>query len=171
VLPRSTPALKTILAEREARWSRFERIAAYKISVGKWHRRQLGEKWLNNLSRMYTRNRWRVQYGPVGNQPDLTKGSPNPWAMYRDAERRTGGPGGKGYVSPWEVRQLAQGKTRLEKGLLFVQQVERKARRRGGLNQDRVRQWIVEKDEAINAARGKRKEQLIIERNRLERLL
>ena len=173
-LPKSTPALKSLRDDRVARRSRFEKVAATKIAKGKWRRGDVEKKWLQNLSRMYTKNKWRVQEGPKGKQDNLGgKGSINPWAMYRSYEKRVGGPGTKSYVSPWEVRQISSGNTRLEKGLIFVQQVERRAKKEGGggLSQGQVKQWIAEKDLAIKAATGKRKEQLILEKNRLERLL
>jgi hypothetical protein len=167
----STPAMQLIIASRLARWTKFERAADRKIAIGQWKRDQVSQKWLQNLSRMYHNKRWRVQYGPKGNQQPMVKGGVNPWAMFREAERAAGGPGTKRYKSPWEARQLAGGKTRLEKGLIFVQRVEQKTKRGDTLNAVQIRQWIAEKEVAISGARGKRQEQLILERNRLERLL
>jgi len=173
ILRSNTPALKLVRQERLERWAHFEHYAAGKVSRGKWRRQDVPHKWLDNLSRMYTKKRWRVREGPVGDQTDMPKGSPNPWAMYRDAERRMGGPDSKNYISPWEIRQLTHGKTDLQRGLVFVQQVERKAKEkeRTGLDRTLVAQWIAEKEDAIRDARGKRRDQLIIEKNRLERLL
>jgi hypothetical protein len=170
-LSKNTPALKVVREERVARRARFEKIAAAKIAKGSWRRDIVEKKWLQNLSRMYSKKGWRVQEGPKGKQHPLAKGSANPWALYRDAEKRVGGPGTKGYVSPWEVRQISQGTTRLEKGLIFVQQVERQAKSPKGLSQAQVRSWIAEKEDAIKESKGKRKTQLILEKNRLERLL
>jgi hypothetical protein len=87
--------------------------------------------------------------------------------LYRDAEKRMGGTGSKGYVSPWEIKQIKSGKTRLEKGLIFVQREEK----RKGASHEMIKQWIEQKNEAIGKARGKRRSQLIIERGRLERML
>jgi len=87
--------------------------------------------------------------------------------MYRDYVRRAPG---KNYVSPWEVKQLKQGKTLLQKGLIFVQQTEKKARE-GGIGKPMIRQWIEQKRQAIKKARGKRRVQLQIECSRLESLL
>lgn len=167
ILPKKTPALQAMMEDRIKRRARFEHLAATKIAKGKWRRSQVKEKWQRNLQRMYAKRGWRVQYGPTGNQPSMHKGESNPWAMYRSYEKQTGG---KNYTSPWEIRQLSQGTTRLEKGLIFVQTLERKARK-GDLNEGQIVQWINEKNDAINAATGKRKEKLLIERNRLERLL
>lgn len=171
VLPRKTPALRLLVAERDARRSRFERLAATKIHAGAWTHRDLPYKWADNLARMYQRRGWRVKEGGTGNQRRMAKGMPNVWAMYRDAESRTGGRKAKGYRSPWEIHQLRLGKTKLQKGLVFVQKMERKARVAGGVSKDMIRGWIASKDEAIHRAKGRHREQLIIERNRLERLL
>ena len=168
VLPKSNPALRLLIVERDARRSRFEKIAAYKIHTGAWKRQDIVEKWTNNLLRMYTKRGWRVKHGAVGAQPAMPKGTPNPWAMYRAAEQRTGGPKGKPYVSPWQLRAIRKGKTALQKGLVFIQKQEKKA---GGTSKQMLRNWIADKDEAIGRASGKRRQQLIIERNRLERLL
>jgi len=163
VLEKQTPALKLLIAEREQRRTRFEKIASRKIALRVWRRRDIPAKWTNNLSRMYTKRGWRVREGPVGNQPDMPRGSPNPWAMYRSAEKVA--PPKRG-VSPWQLRKVF-GKTRLERGLIFIQQAEK----RGGVSLDQVRQWISEKDTAIKRARGGRRKQLIVERDRLGRLL
>jgi len=170
VLPRSTPALQLLVGERDERRARFEKIAARKIATGSWKRTQVQAKWVANLARAYRRLGYRVQKGPTGKQQPMKKGSPNPWAAYRDAEQRVGGPGTKGYVSPWEVKQVKHGKTRLEKGLVFVQRQER-TRGRGGASAAQVREWIAQKEEAIRSSTGRRRTQLVIERNRLERML
>ena len=162
-LSKTTPALQLVIAGRAARRARFERVAASKVARGVWLHRDVPRKWLDNLARMYNARRWRVQEGPRGAQQPMPKGSPNPWAMYRAAERVAPA---KKDESPWQLRRIF-GKTKLERGLVFVQRVER----RGGTNPVQVQQWVREKDEAILRAQGQRKEQLIIERNRLERLL
>jgi len=166
-LPANTPALKLLRADRRARWERFEKIAARKLDRGQWRERDLHAKWLGNLARLYYKRRWRVQSGPEGRQPKMPKGAPNPWAMYRDYERLAPG---KDYVSPWEVKQVKGGKTLLQKGLLFVQRTEKKARE-GGISKPMIQSWIDQKAQAIKDARGKRRTQLVIERRRLERLL
>ena len=170
-LPRSNPGRKDMIAAREARWARFEKIAAGRVARGSWKRSQVIEKWAKNLARYYGRNQLRVMYGPTGAQQKIPKGAVNPWALYRKYERKQGGPDGKGYVSPWQVRQLRKGKTRLEKGLLFIQNLEMQTKAAGGVSKATIRGWIEQKDEAIKKARGGRKAQLMIERNRLERLL
>lgn len=173
-LPKETPALKIMKQEREARWNRFEKIASNKLYKGQWKRKDLPSKWLKNLSRMYTKNKWRVQEGPKGKQDNLgAKGSPNPWAAYRSAEKEAGGPKSKGYVSPWEVKQISHGKTKLQKGLIFVQRKERQVKVAGNSPASRaqIKVWIEQKEEAIREAKGRRKAQLIIERNRLEKML
>lgn len=164
ILPKETPALKLVVETRLQRRGRFEKAAARRISTGVWQREDVPGKWLANLARMYTRSRWRVQEGPRGKQAAMPKGGPNPWAMYRSAEKIAPT---KGYVSPWQIRQIRKGKTKLEKGLIFIQ----KAERAGGASFGQLRLWITQKDRAISKAKGQRKEQLLIERGRLERLL
>lgn len=172
VLPKSTPALRAMIVDRISRRERFEKLAASKIASGKWKRSQVSGKWVKNLSRLYSKYRLRVKFGPKGKQDNLGGvGAINPWALYRHYVRSTGGQGGQGHVSPWELRQVKRGKTRLEKGLVFVQRAERQAWSGKGVSQATVRDWIAQKDEAIRQATGRRKAQLMIERNRLERML
>lgn len=163
-IPKATPALQKVIHEREARWIRFSRAATRRVRQGIWRPDEVSGKWLTNLGRMYTRSRWRVREGPRGKQHAMPKGGPNPWAMYRNAIKVSPG---KKHVSPWEIRQIWEGKTPLERGIIFIQRVERM----GGASLGQVQQWIVQKNAAIRKAKGKRKEQLVIERNRLERLL
>lgn len=166
---RDAPAVKLLKQERMERWNRFEKIAARKIATGQWRRSEVYEKWTQNLSRMYSRKHWRVKEGPKGGQEDLGPvGSVNPWASYRDAEKRVGGRRHKGYKSPWEAKQVKSGKTSLQKGLVFIQKRERSPRTKDSAQ---IRLWIAQKDEAIRQAKGRRKQQLMIERNRLERML
>ena len=170
VLPKSTPALKLLIAERASRRARFERTAAQKIATGRWRRQDILDKWTANISRMYTRRGWRVKEGPIGDQPKMARGSPNVWAAYRDAERQVGGPKSKSYVSPWELKQIRKGKTKLQKGVVFVQKLEKQSKK-AGVSQTMLRRWVAEKEEAIRRARGKNRTQLIIEKNRLERMI
>jgi len=162
-LEKETPALKLVIVERELRWARFENVASRKLELGVWRREDIPAKWRSNLSRLYTSRGWRVQEGARGAQQAMPRGSPNPWAMYRSSERIA--PKSRD-VSPWQLRRVF-GKTRLERGLIFIQQAER----RGGASVGQVRQWISEKEQAIKRARGGRRKQLIVERDRLEKLL
>jgi hypothetical protein len=170
LLPRNNPARDDMIQDRDQRWERFIRIAHNKVERGKWRERDIPSKWLKNLSRLYSKKRYRVQYGPTGDQPKLPKGSPNPWAMYRDYEKRQGGPDGKPYRSPWEIKQIRAGKTELQKGIIFIQKTERKAET-GAISKSQIQSWIAGKEQAIKKARGKHRAQLMIERNRLEKLL
>lgn len=162
-LKKETPALKVAIREREVRRARFERIAATKVARGVWRREDLPTKWRNNLSRLYSGRGWRVQEGARGAQQPMPRGFPNPWAMYRSMERIAPP---KKDVSPWQLRRIF-GKTHLERGLIFIQ----KAERRGGASASQVRLWIAEKNNAIRNARGQRRAQLTVERNRLTKLL
>jgi len=171
LLPRINPARTAMIRARDARWERFLKIAEGKVARGLWRRSQLPEKWARNLARYYSRMGWRVKCGPTGGQPKMPKGAVNPWAMYRWFEKQFGGPKGKPYVSPWERRQIAKGKTTLQKGLVFVQRLEKQVGRAGGVSRAMIEQWIEQKKEAIEKARGKRRAQLRIEQHRLERLL
>ena len=159
-LPYKTPAMQQMVSERLRRRARFEKTAARKVSRREWSRTSISQKWAENLSRVYSYRGWRVQEGPRGDQHPMPVGSPNPWAMYRAVER-VAPP--KRHISPWQLRRPT-GRTRLERGLVFVQRAERA----GGVGADQLRQWILEKGAAIRVARGSRRKQLIIERNRLE---
>lgn len=169
-LPRKNQARATMIATRDARWERFTKIAQRKVDRGQWRRQDVMDKWAANLSRFYSRNHLRVKFGPTGGQTKLPRGSPNPWALYRHYERQYGGPRGKPYVSPWQLRQLRTGKTPLQKGLIFVQGAERRLQD-GTVSKAMVRSWVEQKGEAIKKARGKHRAQLVIEKRRLERLL
>ena len=162
-LKKETPALKVAIREREVRRARFERVAATKVARGVWRREDLPTKWRNNLSRLYSSRGWRVQEGARGAQQPMPRGFPNPWAMYRSMEKIAPP---KKDVSPWQLRRIF-GKTHLERGLIFIQ----KAERRGGVKVGQLARWIKEKETAIKLARGSRRSQLIVERNRLARLL
>lgn len=158
-------ALSSLISDREERRARFEKTAATKISQGKWRRSDLTKHWIKNLKDLYRKNHWMVQKTGHRNEP-------SPWAMYRHYENQFGGPGKKPYTSPWELKQIATGHTRLEKGLIFVQRVERQQGAGRPVNDMQVRQWIEEKNTAIaNAKTESRRAQLVIERGRLERLI
>ena len=162
-LKKMTPALKEAVHQRALRRARFEKIAARKISRGVWRRKDVPKKWVENLNRLYTGRGWRVKEGAKGRQQAMPKDFPNPWAYYRAVEKIAPP---KKDVSPWQLRRVF-GKTKLERGLIFVQQAEKK----GGASASQVRLWIAEKGNAIKRARGQRRAQLIVEKNRLEKLL
>jgi hypothetical protein len=168
ILSRNTPALKLLREERQARWIRFEKIAARKIALGKWGRGQIANKWIKNLSRMYSKYNFRVKEGPKGNQTKMAKGSPNVWALYRYYERRVGGADTKRYVSPWQLRTIKSGKNLLDKGLLFVQKAKREGR---PPPVTQMKQWIDQLSENIRTATGERRIQLLRQKNNLERRL
>ena len=168
VLAKNTPALRLLRSDRVARWDRFMKIAVRKQSRNQWQPQAISEKWTKNLARLYRARRWRVQYGGEGTQQDMKKGSPNPWAMYRDYERRVGGPKTKGYTSPWELRLVKKGKTVLDKRLILIKRAERKGEQ---VPRSQVRDWIEKLDIAIRGARGSRRAQLVAQRNNLRRAL
>jgi hypothetical protein len=167
-LPKATPALRSLIEDRDVRRARFERLAATKIAYGKWRRADVEHKWRINLSRLYHNKNWRVKEGARGNQQRMPKYSPNPWAMYRGYIKQVGD---KNYVSPWELKQLRKGKTLLDKGLIFVQSSERTASAGGAVNKGMIRQWMDEKNIAIKKARGANRTRLQQEYHRLEKLL
>lgn len=113
-LPQRTPALRLLIEERAARRERFEQIAASKIGRGKWRRSDIPLKWRNNLSRMYYKYGVRVKFGPTGRQQVMPKGSPNPWALYREALRRA--PDKPDYESPWKNRRYRR--MRIDEGMV-----------------------------------------------------
>jgi hypothetical protein len=160
-----------MIADRLLRRARFEKIVARKLERGLWSRDEVGSKWLKNLSRMYSKRGWRVQHGATGRQQKMPKHSPNPWAAYRDFERQVGGTSTKGYVSPWEIKQIKAGKTLLDKGLIYIQRQERKGGTTTGVPKEMIQQWIDEKNRAILKARGERRRELIEQRERLRRSL
>ena len=164
-LPKSSPAWRLMVQDRDARRARFERMAANKIARGRWRRGDVDRKWLKNIARLYSRRGWRVKFGAKGAQQEMPRFSPNPFSMYRSYQRQAPG---QNYISPWESRQLLKGKTLLDKGLIFVQKEEKAGR---PVNKDMVRNWMKEKTQAIKRARGKRRVQLRLEYNRLEKLL
>lgn len=98
----------------------------------------------------------------------MPKGTFNPWAMYRDYERVTPS---KGYVSPWEVRQIRHGRTLLDKGLIFIQRRVKGGGTVSGVPQHMVEEWIRQKEVAIGRARGAHRRELIEQRERLRESL
>ena len=162
-LPRNTPALRALRADRRDRRARFEKIAERKLQRGEWSRQDIPRKWLRNLERMYSRNHWRVQYGPTGKQQPMPRHSPNPWAMYRVYDHFLPG---KGYKSPWEKRQVRRGRTRLERGQVFISRA-----RRGNGRRTQVESWLAQLERSIATARGRRRDRLLQQKARLERML
>ena len=168
VLAKNTPALRLLRNDRIARWDRFTKIANRKQARNQWQAQDIQGKWLKNLYRLYHKRRWCVQYGGSGRQPDMKKGDPNPWAMYRSYERRVGGPRSKGYTSPWELRLVRSGKTMLDKGLILIE----KGKRTGQpVPHRQVREWIENLNTRIRGASGSRKAQLLTQRDNLRRSL
>jgi len=108
-LPKNTPALKLMREARATRRDRFEKIAATKIANGKWRRADVSKKWIANLTRFYSKMKWRVKDGPVGAQQKMPKRGINPWAMYRAALREA--PDKPDYSSPWKsnLRRQSRG--------------------------------------------------------------
>jgi len=166
-LPGDAPALRLVVRERESRWNRWQGMARWRVGKGQWREEDVPERWLGYLARLYTKRGWRVQHGAKGKQQKMPKYSPNPWAMYRGYERQAPR---KDYVSPWEVRIISRGTPSLVRGLVQAQRAE-KGLAAGAVSRDMIRSWIAQKDKAISGARGTRRTQLIIERNRLERLI
>jgi hypothetical protein len=164
-LGRLTPALRAVIADRERRRNRFERYAASMVSDGRWTRADVVRKWLAYIGRVYTQNHWRVAQGTIGSQEYMARGSMNPWACYRAFEKEHPS---RRDVSPWETRK-PKGKTKLAKGIVFVQQLEKGTRT---ATQTQLRQWIGQKEEAVRKSHDKqRKTQLRLEIRRLEGLL
>lgn len=165
-LPKNTPALKQLREDRVARWEKFERFAVGKVDRGHWRPQDVKNKWITNLARLYYKRDWRVKHGAVGKQPKMLKGTPNPWAMYRDYTRQTGGDNAKNYRSPWEVKQILSGKTPLDKGLIFIQKATVSPVSKSVLND-----WIKKLGDSISEARGNRRVQLVLQRDRLRKLV
>jgi len=163
-LGRMTPTLKAMIRERDIRRRRFENLAAGKIARGVWAREETPRRWWANVARMYRSRGWITKYAIANTPVPIGVGKPNPWCWYRDREKYHPGPRS---VSPWELKKYP-GKTKLERGLVFVQQLEKGART---ATQTQLRLWIGQKENAVAKARGARKEQLRIELGRLERLL
>jgi hypothetical protein len=167
-LRRNTPTLKLIIKERRCRWERFKKIAARKTAYGRWKEGQLMVKWFKNLSRMYTKKGWRVKEGPKGRQQPMVKGSPNPWALFRDADRRIGDGGSKRYVSPWHPKRINPNRTTLDKVILLVQKASREGH---PPSVGQLKQLIDDLSEQIKNATGLRQRQLVQQRNCAERIL
>ena len=163
-LGRMTPTLKTLIHQRDVMRSRFEKLASSKIDGGRWSRQQVPWKWWESVARMYKRRGWMVKHGGAGNQAPLPMGKPNPWCLYRHFEKVS--PTDR-HVSPWQLRKYP-GKSKLERGLVLVQQLEKGART---ATQTQLRHWIGQKRIAIAKTGEPRKSQLKIELGRLENLL
>ncbi len=162
VLPRLTPAVRLMTADRDSRWDRFQKIAASKIARGRWQPQDLIRKWASNLYRSYRKSNVLVQHGPVGKQQRMPKGMPNPWALYR---RYVDIAPDKGYESPWE-KQKSGTHPPLDRTQWFV-------RRAGSspTSNAQLRIWIEQLNQSIKKSGGKRRAAFIINRDRLQDLL
>lgn len=160
-IPGIDTALRQMVKDRVARWQRFVQIAHHKVDNGVWDKSEVTDKWKMNLQRMYRKRNWNVQFGGIGRQRKLPKGSPNPWAMYRSYLRVSPW---KAWVSPWEVRSTPHKKLTLQRDLIRIQKTERSG---GAANKNMIRQWMNSKLQAIAQAKGDRKQSLIAEYNRL----
>lgn len=166
VLPRRTPALFAMIADRVARRSRFEKIARRKLSLGLWRPNMVEDKWKLNIRRMYRGRRWIVRRGPEGKQKGPTKGYPSPWAAYRRYEKNVPD---KGYISPWEIKQISKGKTAFDRGTLFVQKAQRMGAGEG--RQAMLKEWVRQLNASIGMSRGVVRERFVAQRKRLEAML
>lgn len=121
-------------------------------------------KWKLNLKRYYKKNNWIVEEGPKGKQKGPMKGSPSPWAAYREYERTYPG---KDYVSPWELKKI-KGKTVFDRGQIFLSKAEKNSVSPGA---DTLKYWISQLGNSINMAKGKQKQQFMKQRERLQEIL
>jgi len=163
----SDPTLKLIIRDRAKRRRGFERRAVNLLDKGKWRDADLEKKWVDYLAGMYRVRKWTVQFGPTGFQQRMRKGEGNPWALYRYFEKLT--PERRdGYVSPWRLK-VYYGKSRLEKGLIFIKRLERG---KSKASYAQILLWVGQKEEAVRKTHDKRrKNQLRREIRRLEALL
>jgi len=164
-LPRNTPALKAMRADRIARYDRFLRLVERKIAKGKWEPTDVQGKWVNNLARMYHKNNLRVQYGPTGKQQRMIKGAPNVWALYRRYVKITPG---KRYKSPWELRpEKKGGPPPLNRATLYAQRAQRQQQAGSAVSSGQIQNWINQLNDGIRKSKGVRRRQLIQQRDNL----
>jgi len=161
VLPKASYALRRIVKDRAAQRKRFDAMADRKIDRGSWLPRDVAGKWRESLSKSYSRRGWRVKRGPVGKQPSRSKGLPNVWAMYRTYEKHMPD---KGYISPWEIRQISRGKTKFDRGQIFIQKAEK------GAQKSAIQGWIAQLTESIKLF-PKQAEQFSKQRAALRKML
>ena len=166
-LGRMTPTLKAMIRERDIRRRRFENLAAGKIARGVWAREETPRRWWANVARMYRSRGWITKYAIANTPVPIGVGKPNPWGWYRACEKTHPDPK---HVSPW-VLGRRHGKTKLERGLMFVEVLEQRTKQGNPPTSTQLRLWIGQKENAVAKARGQRKAQLKVELGRLERLL
>lgn len=166
VLTRRTPALVSMVAARDLRRARFERIAARKFAEGKWRRNQLRTKWIANIKRFYRRNGLLVQSGAVGRQPRMRKGDPNPWALYRATIKESGRDYDRhGYPTG---RRKRRGVQILNRGALLQ---ARAARTGKTVSTAYVQQSMSELMRSIVFSRGSKRQQFIKQYNNLANMI
>jgi len=153
-LPKSTPALRLLRKERQALRERFSR----KADRMDWSKTRTNKEYRKRIKNLYDRRGWLVQEGPKGKQRGPRKDKPSLWTMYREYERRRPG---KPYVSPWEKKQIKKGKTKLDRGQIFIKKAER------AQSSVELENWVAQLDMSIEAATGERKKQLEKQRERL----
>lgn len=167
-LPKATPALRAMIADRDVRWERFGHILRWKVAKGQWRARDWDVKWNKNLSRLYYIRGWRVKEGPKGKQQPMPRGAPNPWAMYRGYVRDTGGDDQNWY--PEQKMNKGGGRPpSLVRGLVETIKTEKRVKE-GSVSKATLGRWLEQKKQAIQGARGKQRTQLQIEYSRLQRL-
>lgn len=163
VLPRNTPALRAMVADRDARWDRFEKIASRKIAAGRWQPQDIDRKWTANLLRYYRKAKAIVKGQTRGRQQRMPKGAPNPWALYRRYVKAN--PGNKGYDSPWEKKKYGP-KSPLDKAQWVVRRASNST-----VSSAQLRLWISQVDRSIRYSRGDRREAFIGHRAALQKML
>lgn len=157
ILPLNHPTLKAIIRDRARRRRDFERIAVGKLERNQWGWQDVEKKWIQSINRMYRARGWMIKSGP--------ESGASVWAMFRYFEKSH--PPKKG-VSPWQLKHYP-GKKRLERGLIFVKQLEKGTKK---ASPTQILHWITQKQEAIRKTRDKtRRAQLRVEITRLERLI
>jgi len=168
ILPRNTPALKAMRSDRVERWERFAKIAKRKLASGSWKTGDIQGKWTKNLSRMYSKHKLRVQFGPTGKQPVMAKGMPNVWALYRYYVKYTPD---KQYKSPWELTRTIGPPPTLNRGVLFGQKLQMMQKAGHTVSSGQIRNWMTQLDTSIRRTKGERRQQLIRQRDNLSKLL
>jgi hypothetical protein len=161
-IPLNNTTIKAIVRDRVERYNRFTVVASRKMSEGKWRPGDFWKKWLENLSRLYTKEGWRVQGKYQKNQVRRPVGSLNPWAMFRNYEKSYPD---KRHVSPWEVKAVKNSNKGFDRGQIFVQRAAM------GSSAGRIRGWIEQLNQTILSAPGGERARMIIQRRRLEAML
>ncbi len=160
-LLRRNPTIRWMMKSREKQLKSFDNRFARKVYSGVWSADERYQRFKDYLFGWYKRHGFLSQGKAKGKQPRLRKNAPNPWVWYRAVEPHVPD---KRYRSPWEVTQVKRGKTKFDRGQIFIQKAEK------GAQKSAIQGWIDQLTKSIRLYPAQRA-QFVKQRASLRRML